>query len=456
MSNANNPYGIKPMPKKLIEAPGLLGRITAYINSTARMYQPELALGNAIAFTGALVGRKLAAENDGLRTNFYCLGVGESCSGKDHSRKQMMKLASAAGLDCPPVDPAIVTPALEGGRELIGGEDVTSDAAVLYALELQPSLLLQLDEIGHFFSSNKSRNASTHELKIVPLFTKLFTSSNVKYKAKIYAKSANQARIIIDQPNLCIYGTSTRGQIFNAIDSSQIADGFVGRQLMFFSSDIDPEPRTITNSMPPASLVEMVKAWGLFGYPNGTPVPHEPTGNNLLDAMERPLVVLPTAEAAEILDSRRQEFRGHRAALVNKGNPAHPLWGRAYEQTTKLALLASLGDHPPSSCDELRIQPEAAKWAAELITFTTWQTIKQMGTIGDTQYERDQIEVEQAVLHCKGVRISKTDLGKKLKKIKKKYLHEIIAHLVSIEVLKEYIETTGGRPAIYYAHMDNL
>ena len=81
----------REFPKHLLEPPGYVGELCAWINRTSYKPQPVFALANALAFFGAVLGRKVAGYR-GLRTNIYCVGVGQSGYGKDHSQSSINAL----------------------------------------------------------------------------------------------------------------------------------------------------------------------------------------------------------------------------------------------------------------------------------------------------------------------------------------------------------------------------
>ena len=423
----------EPMPepskggiaKRLLQPPGLLGRITGWINATANNYQPEFAMGNAIAFTGALVGRKLATENDG-RTNFYCVGLGASGCGKDHSRKQIARLAEASGV-----------------THHLAGEDVTSDTALLRVASENPSVLLQLDEIGHFMSANKSRNASTHEMKIVPLLTKLFTSANSKYRGKEYADATDKPRVDIDQPNVCLYGTATPKQVWDSLSTSQIEDGFIGRLLIFTTTDNDPDWREVDDKAPPRSLVESVAAWSQFQ-------PQAPQGaGNLVQAKPKAMRVQATDEAAEVLERFRDDARAAKRKLMDKHEPTYALWVRAAEQAWKLALLAS-ADTPQGG---MTIGREAAEWAVGVTDYLIRDLIAHTaGKVVDSAHQRDLVDVLASV-RASGIKgVTKSDLLRSHRKIKTRDMDEILKRLVDEGVAVNQIlaHEGAGRPTSVY------
>ena len=206
------PDEVPPMPKWLYKPPGAVGEIVDWMNRTAYKKQPILAVANALTFYGVVLGRKLRTESD-LRTNLMCLGVAESSSGKDHSRKAIKALCEAAELT----------------SEILGGEGVSSDAAIMTAVARRPAVLFQFDEIGHMMSAIKDRNAPAYMRNIAVLLTKLYTSSNTLYLGNEYADQKLKPRIDLNQPCVGLYGTSIGSVLYDALSPAEIRDGLLGR-----------------------------------------------------------------------------------------------------------------------------------------------------------------------------------------------------------------------------------
>ena len=416
--------GSVAIPKHLLQPPGLLGKVSGWINATAPMYQPELSLANSIAFVGALLGKKVRTEEDG-RTNFYCLGLGDSCTGKNHSREQVGNLAEVAGVG-----------------NLLAGEDVSSDAALMRIAAANPALLLQFDEIGHFIAAKGSNNASTYERAIVPTLTKMFTSANTVMRGKEYADGEARVRVDVVEPNVCLYGTATPDQVFRSLSLEQITDGFMGRLLIFASSDNDPDWRKIKDKNPPKSLIDLVGAWGMFE-------PQAPAGSgNLVAAKPKPMTVYATPKAGAILDKFRSTARVERRKLLTAGG-LHPLWGRAYEQASKLALVASL-DRPDG---KFEVGHDAASWATELVGVLIHGLVDvATNRVSSSTYESMVIEITEAIRSGGLDGISRRGVSRTCRKIKARDRDEIVKDLAEDGVItvSERQQEPLGRPSKWY------
>ncbi len=181
---AGGPADPGPFPDHLLTVPGFVGDVMAYNLATAFRPQPVLALGAAVALMGTLTGRKVCDEMNS-RTNVYCLGVCPSGGGKERARqvnKEILFLAGAA--------------------ELVGPEGLASHAGLITAVEQQPAILFQLDEIGRLLRTLSDPGRSPHLYHIATNLMKLFTSSASVYVGDAYADAKRNK--VIHQPHACV------------------------------------------------------------------------------------------------------------------------------------------------------------------------------------------------------------------------------------------------------------
>ena len=137
--------------------------------------QPVLSLGASLAACATVLGRKVANES-GLRTNLYLLGVGESGCGKENARSRIKSLFYAAG--CPHMV----------------GDSFASDSGVEAAVKLSPSCLYLVDEIGFFFGALRGPNVPHYVSSIQPVLMTMFTNSGSVHIARTRAGSPTTAR----------------------------------------------------------------------------------------------------------------------------------------------------------------------------------------------------------------------------------------------------------------------
>lgn len=412
---------LQKFPAELLDPPGVVGEICRYINATAIMPQPILALGNALALFGAVIGRKVRTPTD-LRSNLYVLGVGDSGCGKDHSRKAVKRICEAAGLT----------------SEILGGEEVSSDSAVLAAVHAHPSILFQLDEIGHFISQANSRYAASHQKNIAPTFTKLFSSASTTYLGKEYA--GGRERMDIVQPNVSLYGTTVADRLYGGLTPGEVSDGFLGRMIVFKSEDPDPTPQKVKSNDVPESIVSQVQAWW-----SRQDLPRA-EGNIAAVTRHTPITVEIEPEADAEFGRFAVECRAARMSI--KGTGLDVIWSRAVEHALKVALVVACG------CDYQTpiISGQVAAYSTNLIGFNVQSLIHEVGdNLAGSEYERDVLYVLRKIKRAGPGGISRRDLTQSTRKLRTQLRNECLTQLIdSSAIFKTERKGAGGFPATIY------
>lgn len=359
---------VESFPRALLEPPGIVGDMCKWVNDTAIKPQPILALANMLAFYGAVIGRKVRSPTD-LRSNLYCLGVGASGCGKDHSRKCVKQVCESAGLTA----------------SILGGEDLSSDAAVFSAVYNHPSILFQLDEIGHFLANANSKYAASHQKNIAPTFTKMFSSANTTLIGKEYV---GRDRIDIIQPNVCLYGTTVPERLYEGLTPGEVSDGFLGRMLVFRSDDSDPVETDQDCIIPPhESIASNVEAW--FRRDD---LPHA-RGNiaSLREHIPHTAVFQPDAigELSRFRSVCRKYKSDHRGQL---GMDA--LWSRAAEHAIKVALVIACG----CKFDAPAVDGQTMAWSIKLVNYLVGSLVATVSeSIAGSDYERDLLLIKRKI-----------------------------------------------------------
>lgn len=416
-----------PIPQGLLNPGGIAGEICAWINDTSRMPQPVFALANSIAFVGALVGRKVQTPSE-LRTNMYCLSVGDSGSGKDHSRRCIKNLCEHAGV----LD------------ELLGGEEIASDAGLIAAVKRQPSTLFQLDEIGHMLTSFNSKSAQSYQRQIPSTLTKLFTSASSVCMGREYADGE---RDNIIQPNACVYGTTVPGRLYEGITSRDITDGFLGRMLVFETTDHDPDRRyDAARTDPPQALIDKVVAWSQW-------TPPIPDGVGNIESLRKPHPIVADIDesAAKAFINFDEETRRIKRKLTD-GKGLNALWSRAAEHAEKIALIVS--------CDEPGrpvIGIDVARYAIDLVRRLVDSLVSSVQDhVSDTSYGQDQLRIYRVIRDAGEV--TTTNLSRRTQgmdpQIRKRAIEELL--LIGRITITTKNADGRGRPAtVYQIAMDD-
>lgn len=362
------------LPEKLaLGAPGLVGEIAGWINSTATKEQPVLALASALCCVATLKGHRVQTET-GLRTNLYILGLAPSGSGKEHPARCIQLLMEQA--DC---------------GQLISGEPA-SDVGLLKGLRsANGRALIIWDEIGHALQAITGDRASPHERKILKLVLQLFSKANSVFRGKEYANfDGKMERQDIDQPCLSVFGTTVPERFAESLKSAHVADGFLPRWLVFQVADPDVPDRTITiPEDAPESLISAIK--GLEYLP--TNVRSQGSFDSLMKI--RPAIIEMTPSARVLSDEIRQEFNRLRRETRGEITGTDAIWNRGFEHTMKLALTVNEGE---------KLEKNSIEWAFGIVMNCLQSSCVFASTLTDSEFEKKSNRVLDIIQKRPGIK----------------------------------------------------
>ena len=422
-------YEITSREFKFITQPtGLLGRLCSWINDNAIRRQPIFSLGVSLAFCGALFGRKISDEQD-LRTNIYCMGLGGSSHGKQWPITAIRKLMSEACVS-----------------DLLGGSDIASDTSLEESLSNHPSLVFLLDEIGHWFISMQSRSAATHEKRIVPTLMKLHSSADSIYKGKAYADGHRQRMLI--QPCLSIWGTSDEKRFREGCTPGQLRDGWLGRCMIFKANSKPRKQRHNFKKPPPPDLVNEVVAWF-----SRIIQPIQQEGDIAVDVRHRRMME-PMAPAQIIVHTSQEAkevffMLDRLAEEEGKLNPQFDaLWSKAEENARKIALIVAASE----SYDNPLITAAIADYATRLIKYMLYNFVDTAGCIAGNKHEENRIRIAEIIAE-RGVQgCSRNELARRTQWVGGRTNRKsMIEDLIDAEII---IEEKVGRSLSYWT-IDN-
>lgn len=321
-------------PRECIdEMPWMMRLAYDWILATAIKPQPELTLGALIAMFGAIFGRKVRDDYN-TRTNMMILGLAPSGSGKEHPRQCVKRILHYAGLDM-----------------IVGPERIASHAGIVSSVAQHPTRLFQLDEIGRLLQTMRDPKGSPHLYNIGSVLMQLYSSSNTLWTGDAYADVAKVKKI--NQPCVCVYGTSVPDGFYSGLTAESLHDGLLGRMLVIESGGYG-DMRKPSLADVPEELVNAVAWWRDFGV-----------GGNLASENPDPLLVQKTPEA----DKRHEVYCREVHSKHNEENAEKAsIWARAPEKEAKLALIYAC-------CNAIGGPPvvtiEAVNWARRLVNYAT-------------------------------------------------------------------------------------
>lgn len=338
------PHPKRPFPRDLMNVPGLVGDIAAWMLSCSTRQQPALCLASAIVTMGAVLGRRVATPTD-LRTNVYFLGIGETACGKDPGVRLPRLLLTRAKMP-----------------RLVGPGEWKSDSGLRAALQDAPSHAAYCDEFTKLLDGMSGRNAPAHLKGIKRYLLELWAASNSVHLSPAYANRQINKPVEIEQPNLCLYGTGVPAELFSSLDRGAVADGFLNRMLVVFSDDQMPARQKVGRAEPPADLVQRLEA-----------VVRATEVGELADvpgAQPNARMVPMDTEAEAMLADLEVENDARILRLRTAGEPLSDLWVRMGAHVAKLALIRAVSDDPGRT-----IQVGDVAWSRDLVVWCLERTM---------------------------------------------------------------------------------
>lgn len=406
-------FGRMPMP------PGLLGDIVAWMNAATDRPSAQLNLGAAIAFLGAITGRRFAHPSRGARTNFLCVGVARTGFGKDHPLTAIERLAEFSNVD-----------------KFLGPEEVKSESALRKVMEEKNTVCCLWDELGRFMHKVNSPRASTHESGLSGLILKLFSKANKTYRG---AEAAAEKAMPILNPNLCIFGVSTPRNLYDNLSSSAVEDGFLPRWLVFDADDAPEGFGRATASVdepPPALRTALHQLLDI-----------RPKGNLNGTVAAKPIMAEWGPGAEEFFRDARDAMDAEVRAAEDGGRFIEcAIKTRTIEHGVKLSLLYAISVLPAAPV----ITIDALRWGFEVATISAEKFVHQIGTsVADNDAHAEYLKVKAAVMKAGRDGLMVKRINKMVDgRFNEKRLGEILSQLASTGEFERGIlpAASGGRP----------
>jgi len=405
-------------PDELLRIPGFISELMDHCLATAPYPNQVLAFGGALAMQAFLAGRKVRDPGDN-RSNMYLLALAHSSGGKDHPRKLNREIAHAIGH--------------MGGI----GERFASGEGIQDALNLNPCMLFQTDEIdGLLQSINKSRDAR-HESIMSTLLT-MYSSAASVFPMRRKANDPNPGTII--QPCLSVFGTAIPSHYYSALSERMLTNGLFARMLILECRQRSPGQEPAIRPLP-QNVMDTAAWWAQYRPGNG----------NLKAEFPTPAIVPQTDEARQLLIATRLEAEAEYARFEKADDAVGTsVWGRVSEQIRKLSLIYAVSvNHTNPSIDH-----HAVNWASRLIMHQTRRMLFMAGNhVSETEFEqrcKRVMEHLQSWSEKHGEQwVTYRDLSRKFRWSRREH-EEIRNSLLDQEHVEVQMVTTAGRPRLCY------
>ena len=342
------------LPERLTHIPGFIDDFVEWSMSSAPHPNRVLEFCGALAFLSYIVGRKVTSDRNTL-PNIYLIALADSGTGKDHPRKVNMATAIACN----------------AGSGVV--EDFTSGAAMEDMLFLNPSVLLQRDEIDTLFNvikQSKDPNAETMLGKLLTIYGSSNTILPLRTKAigrgdllKLRSDISNGTALpspTVSNPYLVIFGTAIPNFFYESLSPRILGNGMAARCILLDAGRRGPPNRSAIIKPTEGIMrsIEVIRSYG---------------GGANLNAINPSMTVLPvTDEANAMLDEIALRFDAkYHEFDENSEQTPRAFWARANEKVVKLSMLHAISANVANPV----VNADAVRWAEEFVLFTTRQSL---------------------------------------------------------------------------------
>lgn len=378
-------HGVGELPAHLLDVPGLVGEIAAWMERISLTPLPVLNLAAALCVVGTAAARKWATPLDG-GLHLYVLGLAPTGQGKELPRRAATHLLTAAGLS-----------------RMVAPSSFMSASALIQTVERNPACLSISDEVAEFFAKLNSKSATTHERAISGVMRELWGVNWGTYVPPGWANSRDRAQPLpIHAPAFSFFGLSVPQAVWQALTGSDVFNGFLNRFLVLTTAGgvEEREPQESIFDVPTA-LVDWVKE--IAGHGGAL------TGATLhSDMPHAPLVRVPwdggrDGEAAGIFRDLRAHCRDH--------PQCESLMKRTAEIALRLATIRAVGIGGVDAAvtvDDMAWGRDVALWSANRVI------VDSHAHMSDTEWQAKAKFVLRCITESPGRAITRTALCRKV------------------------------------------
>ncbi len=294
------------------------------------------------------MGRRWVTDQRNF-SSLYFLNIGETGSGKEHSKTVLEELLEQAGLD-----------------ELIGPAGYTSAAGVISTLTKKPTHVSVVDELGRQLKSAAARGMQ-HKADALTTIMECFGRQDGTLRQQGYAtntmKSSEAEKLekVVKRPSLTLVGMSTPSEFLQAIGGGDVASGLLNR-FIIVRSGIGVQ---MSQKKRRSTISERLTAWS---KEHAKAQEGDLDTGNAHDLPPHPIEVPFTPEAEDML--RDYEARLVDAIKKENGSGLEDMYNRSREVAMRLSLIIS------RSMDQDEIGIDAMQWSIDYVDHYAKQAIE--------------------------------------------------------------------------------
>lgn len=330
---------------------GFMAAVVAEGLATAHRPQPALTLLATLITMASFCPARLCLP-DGARLNLYGVGVSPTTSGKDHPQTMLKRMVTSVKFGPTLMGRAASGPGIEDS--LIEGESTVST----------------VDEIGHLFAARNVRGGDPHLITAEIALLQLFTAGASSYVTRALKDKKSRT---IHNPTFSMLGFSTPAKLGEALSTSDVLSGLLGRMLVARGEDDVPLAAGVRRQFSlggrVAATLDNVVFMGQFSAPVVYSADAETRRDELALLFDAEMRDLPQESAARILRGRSVEKLLRVAGVVAVFDAAwhgsmtvviereHLDWAEALVRASDAELLQFTEEHMFDG----KVQADAAK-----------------------------------------------------------------------------------------------
>ena len=373
------------LPEHLLDCPGLVGELAAWMTRTAQKPVPVLNLAAALCIVATVAGRKFAGPTEAGLV-MYVLGLSPTGSGKDHPRRAGTHIMTAAGI----------------GR-MVAPSSWMSGSALIQHLERQPAALSFSDEVAEFLAKLNGAKASTHERAVSGNMRELWGINWGTYTPPGWANSRDRSTPKpIHAPAYSFLGLSVPDAVWAALQGSDVTNGFLNR-FIIFSTKIDSVEQDPDESVfdVPEWLVDRVRELAAYGGPMASATMHH-------DGPTAPLVRVPWEGG--VGGPAHQVFKALREHCRTQAE-SETLMKRTAEIAVRLATVRAVG----VAGADAQVSVADMEWGRDVALWSARRMIADASAyMSETEWQAKAKFVLRCITESPGRRITRTQLCKKV------------------------------------------
>ena len=271
-----------------------------------------------------------------------------------------------------------------------------------------------------------------------------YTSAGGVFLGAEYANRDGQNnRRDINQPCLCVYGTTTPMHFWNALQGSNVLDGSLARFIILPTDDDYPEENVGAGiRVPPAALIEGLRRIAAGGGRESGNLVGRTAG--LATAVD-PMIVAMQPGAKEVF--RRLGAEITKELREARGTAFTAILARIGENAQKLALVRAVGIDPANPA----ISSADSEWAIGLVRHFAMRTMIAVERhVADNETERNHKRMLEIIRTPGDGGLSKSELIRRTQFVDKRQRDEILLTLIEAGLVSTTMRTTSTKTGLAY------